>query len=92
MDTLLAKYAMLLPSKTMDMNLMDILYAFNIFSCLNYFQMRLGTAFGAFLDPVADKVNALFLNMACIVIYWFALVECVRGFSGLARENKDSTM
>ena len=54
----------------MDMNLIDILYAFNIFSFLNYFQMRLGTAFGAFLDAVADKVNALFLNMTCIVTYW----------------------
>ena len=42
--------------------------------------MRLGSAFGAFLDPVADKVHTLFFDITCVSAYWFVLVEFLNVF------------
>lgn len=54
-----------------------VFYEHDTTTWFDVFQMRLGSAFGAFLDPVADKVHTLFFD---IVSCWLALVKFMKAF------------
>lgn len=83
MGTLLVRYAMSFSSNSevwirIWWDPLCVCYEHNTSLFFHVFQMRLGSAFGAFLDPVADKVSTFFFAIVCVFACWFALVKFIK--------------